>query len=52
VALDAQGDAHFTGTIANIPNPCDNPIFLIRIAVPVGAAGRWIATGADRIGGH
>ena len=48
VPLDAQGDAHFTGTIANIPNPCDNPVFLIRIAVPVGAAGRWIATGANR----
>jgi hypothetical protein len=48
VPLDAQGDAHFKGTIANIPNPCGNPIFLIRIAQPVGAAGRWIATGADR----
>ena len=52
VPLNAQGDAHFTGTIANIPNPCDNPIFLIRIAVPVGAAGLWIATGADRTGGQ
>jgi hypothetical protein len=51
VPLDAQGDAHFTGTIANIPKQCDNPIFLIRIAQPVGAAGLWIATGADRTGG-
>ena len=52
VPLDAQGDAHFKGTIANIPKQCDNPIFLIRIAVPVGAAGLWIATGADRTGGQ
>ena len=51
VALDAQGDAHFTGTIVNIPTTCGNPIFLIRIADPF-AAGRWIATGADRIGGQ
>ena len=52
VPFEVQGDAHFTGTIGKIPNPCDNPIFLIRIAVPVGAAGRWIATGADRTGGQ
>ena len=52
VPLDAQGDAQFTGTIANIPNQCGNPIFLIRIAAPAGAVGRWIATGADRIGGQ
>jgi hypothetical protein len=52
VALDARGDAHFTGTIANIPNPCGNPVFLIRIAAPAGAAGLWIATGADRTGGQ
>ena len=52
VPLDAQGDAQFTGTIANIPSNCGNPVFLIRIAVPVGAAGRWIATGADRTGGQ
>ena len=52
VPLDTQGDAQFTGTIANIPNQCGNPIFLIRIAAPAGAVGRWIATGADRIGGQ
>ena len=49
VPFDVQGDANFTGTIANIPNPCANPIFLIRIAEPAGAAGLWIATGADRM---
>ena len=52
VPFEVQGDANFTGTIGKIPNPCDNPIFLIRIAAPVGAAGRWIATGADRTGGQ
>jgi hypothetical protein len=52
VPFDVQGDAVFTGTIANIPNPCDNPVFLIRIAQPAGAAGLWIATGSDRIGGQ
>ena len=48
VALNPQGDAHFSGRIENIPSNCGNPIFLIRIAVPTGAAGRWIATGAER----
>ena len=52
VPFDVNGDAVFTGQIANIPNPCDNPIFLIRIAQPAGAAGLWIATGSDRIGGQ
>lgn len=47
--LNARGDAHFTGHIAGIPASCDNPLFLIRIATPAGAAGRWIATGADRV---
>src|SRR6266446_1368041 len=51
VPLDAQGDANFTGQLQSIPTTCGNPIFLIRIAQPAGAAGRWIATGADRIGG-
>jgi len=27
---------------------CANPLFLIRIATPAGAAGRWIATAAER----
>jgi len=48
VTLNARGDAHFTGHIAGIPATCGNPLFLIRIATPAGAAGRWIATGADR----
>jgi hypothetical protein len=26
------------------------PLFLIRIASPAGALGRWIATGTERIG--
>jgi len=51
VALSAHGDAHFTGHITGIPAVCDNPLFLIRIATPAGAAGRWIATGADRFVG-
>ena len=48
VPLSENGDANFSGHIANIPSPCANPIFLIRIADPEGAAGFWIATGADR----
>ena len=51
VALSARGDAHFTGHIAGIAANCGNPLFLIRIATPAGAAGRWIATGADRVTG-
>jgi hypothetical protein len=48
VTLNVHGDAHFSGQIAGIPATCDRPLFLIRIAAPAGAAGRWIATGADR----
>jgi hypothetical protein len=48
VPLDQRGDAHFSGRIQNVPEACDNPLFLIRIATPAGAAGRWIATGAER----
>ena len=48
VSLDVHGDAHFAGHIASIPVTCNNPLFLIRIAAPAGAAGRWIATGAER----
>src|SRR6266436_8923599 len=40
VPLDAQGDANFTGQLQSIPTTCGNPIFLIRIAQPAGAAGR------------
>ena len=49
VPLNAQGDAEFAGTIHNIPAPCNNPLFLVRIATPAtGAVGRWIATGTER----
>jgi hypothetical protein len=47
VSLDGQGNATFWGNIL-IPSACNNPLFLIRIANPAGAAGRWIATGAER----
>jgi hypothetical protein len=55
VALNARGDADFSGGIGVVPSPCDNPLFLIRIVNPAGALGAWIATGADRTitrGGH
>jgi hypothetical protein len=50
VPLNAQGDAEFFGQISNIPHPCNNPLFLIRVAAPQasGAVGRWIATGTER----
>jgi len=48
VPLDARGNALFSGVIQNIPTMCGNPLFLIRIVNPAGAAGRWIATGAER----
>jgi len=51
VELDPQGDASFFGRIDNIPDSCVNPLFLVRIATPAGAAGRWIATGAERVVG-
>jgi len=48
VALNAHGDANFAGHVQNIPLTCANPLFLIRIASPAGAAGRWIATATER----
>ena len=48
VSLNVHGDAQFSGQIAGVPSTCDNPLFLIRIATPAGAAGRWIATGTQR----
>ena len=49
VPLNAQGDAEFSGTIQNIPAPCNNPLLLVRIATQAtGAVGRWIATGTER----
>jgi len=52
VPIDVHGDAHFTGRLENIPATCGNPLFLIRIAAPAGAAGRWIATGTERFIGE
>ena len=48
VALNVHGDAQFSGQITGIPATCNNPLFLIRIAAPAGAAGRWIATATER----
>lgn len=48
VPLNVHGDASFSGQIDNIPTTCTNPLFLVRIASPAGAAGRWIATGTGR----
>lgn len=48
VPLNGRGNAVFSGFIPNIPSGCGNPLFLVRIANPAGAAGRWIATGAGR----
>ena len=48
VSLSSTGNAGFSGNIGPITAPCDNPLFLIRIAQPASAAGRWIATGAVR----
>ena len=48
VSLNVHGDARFVGQIGGVPAACNNPLFLIRIATPAGAAGRWIATGTER----
>lgn len=49
VPLNAQGDGEFFGTIHNIPHPCNNPLFPVRIATQAtGAVGRWIAAGTER----
>ena len=48
VSLNVHGDAHFAGQLPDLPASCENPVFLIRIAAPAGAAGRWIATGTER----
>jgi hypothetical protein len=48
VPLDAQGNAEFFGRI-HVPAPCNNPLFLVRIATKAtGAVGRWIATATER----
>lgn len=48
VALNVHGDAEFSGHLQNIPVTCANPLFLVRIAAPAGAAGRWIGAGTER----
>jgi hypothetical protein len=48
VPLNAHGDASFDGHLQNLPATCTNPLFLVRISAPAGAAGRWIATGTER----
>ncbi len=48
VSLNVHGDAHFAGQIAGVSAACNNPVFLIRIATPAGAAGRWITRGTQR----
>ena len=52
VPLSAGGDAQFSGDIGSIDTPCDNPLFLVRIAQPEGAFGLWIATGSVRTSDH
>lgn len=47
-ALNVHGDAQFAGQINGVPSTCNNPLFLVRIAAPAAAAGRWIATGTER----
>ena len=48
VPLNKLGNAQFKGQVQNMTSPCNSPVFLIRIAIPEGAAGFWIATGAER----
>src|SRR5262245_61696128 len=52
VPLSARGDADFSGNIGHLPATCSNPLFLIRIATPAAALGRWIATGTERTSGN
>ena len=48
VSLNVHGDARFFGHFSGVPATCVNPLFLVRIAAPAGAAGRWIGTGVER----
>jgi len=52
VPLSQEGNAAFAGLIGSIPAACANPLFLIRIATPAQALGRWIATGTERTTGE
>jgi len=49
VPLSAKGNASFSGNVTQGAVDCPNPLFLVRIAVPEGATGRWIATGTQRV---
>jgi hypothetical protein len=50
VPLSLEGDARFKGNLGNVPSPCANPLFLIRLGA-AAPGDRWIATGAVRVGG-
>jgi len=52
-ALSGAGNAAFSGELAgDPPSPCEGPLFLIRIGPALGGfAGRWLATGIDRVAG-
>lgn len=54
VALSAAGNANFYGELtAPVPDPCDSPLFLIRIGPAFGAfTGRWLATGVEPSAGR
>jgi len=39
VSLNEHGNAGFSGSIGPITTPCNNPLFLVRIAQPAGAFG-------------
>jgi hypothetical protein len=49
VTLSATGNASFSGELTELLlDPCDNPLFLIRIGPAFGDfAGRWLATGVE-----
>lgn len=48
VPFSEQGNAQFAGSLGTLPNPCGNPLFLVRLATN----NRWIATGAVRVIGN
>lgn len=48
VTLNVHDDAEFSGLLQNIPVTCANPLFLVRIPAPAGAAVRWLGTGTER----
>jgi hypothetical protein len=49
MTIDAAGNFYVAAQLDDIAQAsCTNPLFLVRIAIPTGAAGLWIATGAER----